>query len=259
MLRSVRASLIVLGLAAAVIWAPRAAAAEDANTEAAKIHFKAGEQYYVRGLYSQAIAEFNEAYRLSNAPALLYNISQAYERLGDLPAARDHLKRYMDSGGTEPGEMPALQQKLDNLDRRIAEAKAAAAPPPPPPTPVVEQAPARPLRTWKWVLGGVGVGAAAVAILFGIDGNKQETALQNWIASHPPLQPFNGEALDIYNRGKRDNTWATVFGVGGAALIATSVVFFIFDATHGPERPAATALVPVIGPGFTGAAATVRF
>src|SRR5262245_20111176 len=126
MIRAVAISLIAV---LAVSLTPRLAVADD-ETEAARIHFKSGEQYYLRGHYSQAIGEFKEAYRLSNASALLYNISQAYERAGDLVNARDYLKRYMDSGETESGELPALQEKLTSLDRRIAGSKGTEATPP---------------------------------------------------------------------------------------------------------------------------------
>src|SRR6266568_2635538 len=98
---------------------------KDADIEAAKIHFAAGKQYYDRGHYSEAIAEFKEAYRLSAAAALLYNIAQAYERSGDLGHAREYLQRYIDTGQTEPGELPALQDKLRTIDKRISDQKAA--------------------------------------------------------------------------------------------------------------------------------------
>src|SRR5262245_28280027 len=111
-------SAVLISVVAMLLALPSAARADDDDTEAARIHYKAGEQYYVRGHYTQAIAEFKEAYRLSKASALLYNISQAYERSGDLVQARDHLKRYMDSGETEAGEMPALKEKLASLDKR---------------------------------------------------------------------------------------------------------------------------------------------
>jgi tetratricopeptide (TPR) repeat protein len=234
------------------------ARAQDANTEAAKIHYKAGEQYYVRGLYSQAIAEFKEAYRLSKASALLFNMSQAYERMGDLPSARDALQRYIDSGETDPGELPALKEKLAILDKRIADGSA------PPEAverpPVEDEAPGRPLRTWKWVTGGVGVGLVTLSVLFMLDGNKQEQALEDYVMEHPNTE-FEGESLDIYNRGKRANRLAVAFGIGGAAVAATAGVFFYLDAKHARERtpPPSTVVVPVVGPGLAGAQAIFRF
>jgi hypothetical protein len=249
-------------LLAVALLAPRPAAAEDTDTEAARIHYKAGEQYYLRGLYAQAIAEFNEAYRLSKAAALLYNISQAYERAGDLPAARDHLARYIDSGQTEPGEMQALREKLASLDRRIAE-KASPPPAPVAPPPVVDRGPSRPLRTWKWVAGGVGVGATAVAVLFALDAKKQERDLEDWLAANPSMKFEPGvEGYEIYQKGKRDNAMTAVFGLSGLALLATSTAMFIVDAGAGDASPGPgeeRAIVPLISPTVVGAAAAWRW
>jgi tetratricopeptide (TPR) repeat protein len=253
LLRLLTCALIVACTTATV------ARADDANTEAAKIHYKAGEQYYVRGLYSQAIAEFKEAYRLSKAAALLFNMSQAYERMGDLPNARDALQRYMDSGDAEPGEMGALREKLATLDRRIAEGAAAATPDDPEPPPA-DDAPRRPFKTWKWVTGSVGVGLVTLSVLFMLDGDKQERELETLVGQVPPIE-FEGEALDVYNRGKRANRLAVAFGIGGVALVATAGLFFYLDARHAAEGapPPSRALVPVVGPGLAGAAAVFTF
>jgi tetratricopeptide (TPR) repeat protein len=239
---------------------PAAARAQD-DTEAAKIHYKSGEQYYLRGLYPQAIGEFKEAYRLSKAAALLYNMSQAYERMGDLPSARDYLKRYMDSGGTDPGELPTLREKLANLDARIAQPKTEPKPPPPPapkpeqppPAPApTEQGGDHPLRAWKWITGGAGVASVVVALAFGADGKAQQDKLDQHKG-----EPYTKELNDIYLRGQRDNKLAAGFGVVGGALVVTSVVFFFLDARS--EKPAAVTIAPAIGPGLAGAAAVWRF
>lgn len=253
--------LMTCALLVAVWLAPAVGRADDDNTEAAKIHYKAGEQYYVRGLYSQAIAEFKEAYRLSKASALLFNMSQAYERMGDLKNARDSLKQYIDSGDTDPGELPTLQEKLATLDKRIAEPVDGATPVNP--TPAVEEdtGPSRPLKTWKWVAGGVGTGLVALSVLFMLDGKNQQQKLEDYVKAHPGSE-FMGEPQDIYNRGKRANKLAIGFGIGGVALVATSAVFFWLDAKHareaGPPRTA-RAIVPVVGPGLAGAAAVFSF
>jgi tetratricopeptide (TPR) repeat protein len=252
--------------------APLAARAQDANTEAAQIHYKAGEQYYVRGLYGQAIAEFREAYRLSQAPALLYNMSQAYERAGDLPAAREHLSRYIGSGDADAAELPSLREKLASLDRRIAASGApprppvAEAPPPTAPAPppavaapapivdVVDAAPRRPFKTWKWIAGGTGGGFLVLSALFALDAKKQEQDLED--AAKQP-RPSWDDYAETYDRGKRSNALAIGLGVAGVALAATGVVLFVLDAKS-KESPRA-ALLPLAAPGGAGAAAIVRF
>ena len=241
----------------------------DEDTEAARIHYKAGEQYYVRGDYAKAIGEFREAYRLSKAAALLYNISQAHERNGELVPARDYLQKYVDSGETEAGELPALKEKLASLNKRIASGDKPEKPPekPPikPPLPtddLAERGPSRPFKTWKWVTIGVGSGLLLVASLAAIDGQKQEQRLEDNV-SDPPGTTYDKSLDDIYQRGKRDNAAAVICGIGGVALAATGVIFFILDArdserptTHARLRPVVS---PVLGPGVAGAAAVWSF
>jgi tetratricopeptide (TPR) repeat protein len=65
--------------------APSAAPAESRNH--AKRLFEIGQARYDLGEYDEAIAAFREAYEISSAPALLYNIAQAHRLKGDCPRA----------------------------------------------------------------------------------------------------------------------------------------------------------------------------
>lgn len=253
----------------------RTAAADQTDTQAAKIHFQAGEQYYKSSHYVEAISEFNEAYRLSQAPALLYNIAQAYDRMGDFVHAREYLQKYIDSGQTDPGELPSLKEKLRGYDKRIADEKSAEdakrrAAPPPPVAPPPETAPApvapapqvietqtpRPYKTWKWVAAGTGVACFVVAGLFAADASKMEKNLENAAATQAT---YTGDLPNDYARGDRDSKLAIAFGVAGVGLAATGVIFFILDARSGTEKIPQARIAPVIGPGTTGAAAVWRF
>jgi tetratricopeptide (TPR) repeat protein len=263
---AVSAALLVL---IALTGVARADQNKDADIEAARIHFQAGKQYYDRGHYNEAIGEFREAYRLSSAAALLYNIAQAYERMGDLPHAREYLQRYIDSGQTEPGELPALQDKLRTIDKRIADQKAAEAarkPPPPttapalppPPEPVAPTEAPRPYKVWKWVAAGAGVVSLVLSVSFVSDMNKQAKTLED-AAGKTPLQAYVNDLPDAYSKGQRDSALAIAFGVGGLAIAGTAVVLFVIDGKT-PERPAPQArILPVVGPGTAGAAAAWRF
>jgi len=116
-----RACVIV---AAAVLLAGTTAFAD------ARQHFMAGQDYYTQGRYEKAIAEFEEAYRLDPRPLLLYNIGQAWEKLGDLVKAVDFLKRYLDADPNNAerttllNKLASLQERLDNTGVQIKCAEA---------------------------------------------------------------------------------------------------------------------------------------
>jgi menaquinone-dependent protoporphyrinogen IX oxidase len=86
----------------------------------ARQHFVAGQDYYTQGRYKRAIEEFEEAYRLdSSKHLLLFNISQAYERMGELNKAVEYLKRYLDKAPRADNRV-SLENKIANLEARIA-------------------------------------------------------------------------------------------------------------------------------------------
>lgn len=85
----------------------------------ARQHFMAGQDYYTQGRYQKAIEEFEEAYRLDPRPLLLFNIAQAYEKLGDLEKTVDYLKRFLEAE-PDTDERTSLLNKIANLEARIA-------------------------------------------------------------------------------------------------------------------------------------------
>jgi tetratricopeptide (TPR) repeat protein len=102
--------------------APIALAVLLAGTAAfggAKQHFMAGQDYYTQGRYQKSIDEFEEAYRLDPRPLLLYNIAQAWEKLGDLVKAVDYLKRYLEAE-PDADERTTLLNKIATLEERLA-------------------------------------------------------------------------------------------------------------------------------------------
>jgi len=271
MLRKLAICLFLL--AGGVAWA----GPSEADIEAAKVHYQSGAKYYEAGAYDEAIREFHEAYRLSKAPALLYNLSQAYDKKGDYANARDNLKRYIDSGNAEEGEMPQLQEKLRAYDQRLRgkppepkqtapktappEPRPAPAPAPPPeavtPPPPRPAGSGPPFKVWKWVAGGAGVASVILSTVFAIDAKSQQNKIED---AQGRGMPYTQELQDAYSRGQRDNTLAVVFGVAGGALLATSVVMFVVDSgkTSSGERAGARVL-PVVSPGGAGAAVIYHF
>jgi tetratricopeptide (TPR) repeat protein len=255
-LLSLLVGLVVMLAAASV----RAQQPTDADLEAAEIHFKAGEQYYERGRYREGILEFEEAYRLTKLADLLFNISNSYERLGELPKAREYLQRYIDSGEIDESELPAIKDKLRVLDERIAQAKKGPEIKPPERTVVVETS-ARPFKLLKWIAVGGGVGLLAASTIFMLDAKSMNKKIEDAAAPDgaPPndINFFDEDLEAAYARGQRDDVLAWACGLTGVALVGTGVVFFLLDMRT--ERVERVSIVPVVSPQLTGATAIIRF
>lgn len=109
-----KGSLLVMVLVLAG-WSPPAVAQSD---DLAKGHYMAGQAYYNQARYAEAVREFQEAYRLSPKPALLYNIAQAYERMGKIDDAIAHLKKYL-AAAPDASDRTAVEERLKNLEARV--------------------------------------------------------------------------------------------------------------------------------------------
>ena len=120
-----RAAAIVV-LVAFVAGSVRARAAEPVETpEAAqaKAHYEKAQQLYATGNYDEAIAEYEEAYRLKPHPNVLYNIAQAYERLLDYAQSVVWFERYLAEAPKDAVERPIVENRLRilrNLPARIS-------------------------------------------------------------------------------------------------------------------------------------------
>lgn len=70
------------------------ALAQD-DRASARAHFERGVELFDEGRYVQALAEFEEAYRVSPRPAVLYNIAQLHAELGRSVEAADTYERFL--------------------------------------------------------------------------------------------------------------------------------------------------------------------
>jgi iron complex outermembrane receptor protein len=96
------------------------AAADDAR---ARELYQNGAVLYEEGRYEDAIAAWEEAYRLSGRAALLYNMANAYERAGRWKEAMDSLQRYRAYASAD--ERETLDRRIRNIDRRLEEQRSA--------------------------------------------------------------------------------------------------------------------------------------
>lgn len=206
-----------------------AQSAPDANQERAKELYQNGSLLYEEGRYEDAIVAFQEAYRLSEQPKLLYNIAQAQERLGRYQEALDTLSRYRAYAPAE--EREALDRRIRNLERRLEEQGGAApvttpAPgptatptpaPSPTPAPPPEQGGVRVLPIALYAVGGVGLAGGAVFALSARSAREEAAALCVTGASGT-LCPDS--AADALQQDRTSSLLADVgFGVGAVGLI----------------------------------------
>ena len=99
-------------LTIALCWSSSA----DASIELARSHYRVGQAYYEQGRYAEAIKEFEQAYDLTKRAALLYNIAQAHERMGNLEQAVASYEKYLSESKKKE---PAIVKKVENLRQRL--------------------------------------------------------------------------------------------------------------------------------------------
>jgi tetratricopeptide (TPR) repeat protein len=110
-------------------WGEPAAAAQPKSSEKAALDvrarelFQKGDTAYAEGRYEEAHTAFHEAYELSGRPQLLFNISNALERLGRYTEAVEALEKYLASGKAKDRDV--VQKRLANLRKRVDEQKKA--------------------------------------------------------------------------------------------------------------------------------------
>ncbi|HKP60338.1 MAG TPA: tetratricopeptide repeat protein, partial [Polyangiales bacterium] len=90
------------------------------NEERARAHFRLGRAHYDNGDFAQAAVEFEEAYRISQRAALLYNIYLAYRDANDTRNAAESLRKYLalEKNIENRGQ---LEARLASLDRALAD------------------------------------------------------------------------------------------------------------------------------------------
>lgn len=108
---------------------------EDVDIEAAKAEYRLASDAYALGNYEEAIVHFEKAYQLSQEPALLFDLGQAYTRWYDLSNDVEQLKKarrmfenyvinldVTEMNDEEKANARAdAQKRIAEVDRRIAD------------------------------------------------------------------------------------------------------------------------------------------
>src|SRR5581483_9773092 len=100
--RGAGAGSVMRSLALVLLLASLAFAQEDApEKQQARVLLGQGNALFERGDLKGALADFRAAYALFPSPKLLVNAAAAERELGDLPAAANDLRRFLDEADQE--------------------------------------------------------------------------------------------------------------------------------------------------------------
>lgn len=256
--RAMLGAILGLGLLAA---APEALAQPrvDKATEAhAKELFAKGDGAYAEGRYEEALASFQEAYTLSGRPQLLFNVSNALERLGRYAEAVDALEKYLASGKAR--ERSVVRKRLANLKKRVEEqnkekelrekeeeereaklaaerkkAEAERAERAPLATEPTRPPPEGPSRVLPVVLIGTGAAALAAGGVFGLLTLSARNDVSNGCTSGASGNLCSGDARSAIDR---DKTFGLVTDIALASGIVLAGVGIYLLVTSREARPA---------------------
>ncbi|MCU0683504.1 MAG: tetratricopeptide repeat protein [Polyangiaceae bacterium] len=248
--------------------APAALAADDA-TDATNATKRAqtvtrlngeGTAFFKARDFRRALDRFNEAYALEAEPDLLYNIARCHEALGETATAIAKYTRYVEEPGADAEGRARAQEKLRSL-KQAAPAAPAAGPKAAPSAGSVAPATApataaRSYSPWTWITLGIG-GAAAVggsaAFLLGVSDHGKVTDDPGYGQPGQVSTLTRARAEELIDSGDRKKTiGVALWGVGGAALVTSTVLFLLERSAKPRERAAWLGVTPAKnGGGFS--------
>lgn len=166
----------------------------------AQSRFRVGLTLYQANRYLEAAREFEESYRLTQQPEVLYNVYVSYRDAGDWVAAANALRQYLAATPTTLPERTTLEQRLANIEQRLAELEASIR-----------------ART-EQVVAAEAAAEAERREAAEAEAAAERAAAEEAAANRPRSPHWSGYA---------------VVGVGAAALIAGSVTGFLTMQTAG--------------------------
>ncbi len=116
-----KAALLSLAVVAALV-APAAADDSAATKREADRHFKTGVKLFDESKYSEALAEFEQAYALASHPLVLYNLAATHRALSQYAQAVDFYNRFLSEGKgvVKPAQLAKGERELADVLRLIA-------------------------------------------------------------------------------------------------------------------------------------------
>ncbi len=241
-MRSVFALLAVTIAVVAALFVTSATARAGADDEAAKVHFLSGQAYYDQANYQDALREFNEAYRISNRPALLYNVALCHERLEHYAEAIAALEQYL-VRSPDADDRVTVESRIKNLRER----RDHAAPPAPstvvaPPVavaapPVADVRPRK--RVATWVVGGLGLGLLVGTLASGIIAKERFDSLKSDCGGFTCDTAKVPDAASRQSAGKTAAVATDVMWPVGTVAVLVAVVLYFAEGRTPAAKPRA--------------------
>lgn len=253
----------------------------DAETNAAKGAFAAGQAAYNEGDYDRAINYWSDAYRRDcTAHALLRNLATAYELSGKKKQALLSLKTYLERQPDSPASTQ-IKTKIRSLEERIAaDAQAAETPEEPDgpemtpaaPPPVVGDAPepdddsgSRPF--YPLIVAGVGGALGIVGLGIYIPNKSDLDSLEkrgreDFGCVNRNCDPDTPQSfLDASNDARKKTTLGGALGISGLVVASGGLAWYFLQPKK--RETGARSKTPVVGaavtPGYTGVSLSGRF
>ena len=250
-----------------------AAQASEADRAKAREHFVAAKRAFELGHYAEAIKGYEEAYRLVDEPALLYNLGQAHRLAGHHLEALRAYKNFL-VRSPEAKNRDEVEKKITQLEKVIEETRRAQNQPPdgaiepkepkPKPEPVatpvnkplvakqvMTERPRKPLLIGGGLTLTIGVAAVGAGAACALLGSQTKEQLRRDSVAGNEFDP------KLESRGKLYNElMGGMFAVGVVAVAAGATLVAIGMKPR-PER--AWLIVPAVGDRQLGAVVGGRF
>ena len=236
------------------------AAAAQAGGRAEDL-FGASADAYRRGDFKTAIELLQKVYALDPEPSILYNIGRAYEGLGDLQAAVDNYKKFLEQQ-PKARDRGALEQRITTLERQIAERSGLERQRDEERVRAADEARERAAKEAElaraneqqrkqqrrsplpWIVGGVGVAGLAAGTVFAVMASSSH--------NDATTERQQQKAADLDASASNQATIANVAFIAGGVLVAGGVAWWWLDG-RSKRTGAVTAWQLGVGPGFVGA------
>lgn len=215
---------------------------QTAPTTGAEARYLQGSMLFSQHRFVEAALAFEDAYAVSQAPELLFNIARAWEEAGDVRRALDAYERF-ESRGSTPANIAEIRERIDRLRASVAAARRAAEAARSTPAPVAVEAP--PPRRYVGPIVVASAGGALVA-----------AALPLWVAAQAArdgvVAGCTGNVCPESLRADADRARTlavagdVMMGVGAASLGAALTWWLVARSQASPVGPR-VAVIPASG------------